>query len=277
MFENDLMDIMKPAPPAESLWQGAHKIPWDDPQFSKRMLREHLTQDHGMASRKSGAIAEQAAWIAGRLLGGGPRKLLDLGCGPGLYAPHLTAVGHIYQGIDFGPASIEYAERNFSQKGQCEFTLGDVRQADFGQGHDLVMMLFGEINVFSPGECAHILGKAHTALKPGGRLFLEAHTFDAVREIGHGSSWYKSSGGLFSDAPHVCLTENHWYESQAVALQMFHVVDLESCKLQTYRSANQAYDQDEYQSMLRKAGFSQVEFHQDWPAHNDALLAVSAI
>lgn len=276
MFENNLMDIMKPAPPAGSLWAGAHKIPWNEPGFSKRMLREHLSQEHGMASRKSGAIAQQAAWIAGRLLEGTGRKVLDLGCGPGLYASHLVKAGHVYQGLDFSPASIEYARRSFAADGQCEFALGDVCQSDYGEGHDLVMMLFGEINVFSPEECARILAKAHTALKPGGRLFLEAHTFDALREIGRGSSWYKSPGGLFSDAPHVCLAENHWYEEEAVALQIFHVVDLASGKMQTYRSANQAYDQDEYQSLLRKAGFSQVEFHPEWPAHCPELMAMSA-
>jgi hypothetical protein len=139
------------------------------------------------------------------------------------------------------------------------------------------MMLFGEINVFSPDECTRILAKAHEALTPSGRLFLEAHTPEAVRELGCGSSWYKSSGGLFSEQPHVCLTENHWYQDQAVALQIFHVVDLASGKMQTYRSTNQAYNQQEYQRLLNQAGFKQVEFHLDWPAHNKALLAVSGI
>ena len=30
-------------------WQGAYEIPWDDPDFSRRMLAEHLTQDHDVA------------------------------------------------------------------------------------------------------------------------------------------------------------------------------------------------------------------------------------
>ena len=30
-------------------WHGAYKIPWEDPDFSKRMLAEHLAQDHDMA------------------------------------------------------------------------------------------------------------------------------------------------------------------------------------------------------------------------------------
>ena len=277
MFANKLMDIMQPAPSEDSLWSGAYKIPWNDPQFSRRMLREHLTQDHAMASRKQEAIAAQAAWLAERFLSHGKRNLLDLGCGPGLYAPHLVKAGHKYHGIDFSPASIEHAQASFAAEGQCEFSLGDVRQADYGQGHDLVMMLYGEINVFSPENCARILAGTHEALKLGGRIFLEAHTPQAVMEMGQGHTWYKSAGGLFSDEPHVCLTENHWHPEQAVALQIFQVIDLATCGMQTYRSTTQAYDEDGYIGMLRKAGFRGVEFHPDWPAHSGALLAVSAL
>ena len=277
MFDHKLMDIMKPAPPADSLWSGAHKIPWNDPDFSRRMLKEHLSQDHGLASRKQEAITQQAAWLVERFLSGKGRKRLDLGCGPGLYAPHFIRAGHAYYGIDFGPASIEHAQSNYAIEGQCQFMLGDVCQVDYGRGYDLAMMLYGELNVFSPENCARILAKSHEALKPGGRLFLEVHTPEAVREMGQGASWYKSQGGLFSDAPHLCLTENHWYCEQAVALQIFHVVDLASGTMQTYRSTNQAYSNDDYQRLLREAGFGGVEFHPDWPAHNEALLAVSAL
>jgi SAM-dependent methyltransferase len=277
MFENRLMDIMKPAPKAESLWTGAHKIPWNDPGFSRRMLLEHLSQDHQLASRKSEVISQQAAWIAGRFLDGGARKVLDLGCGPGLYAPHLVKAGHTYRGIDFGPASIEHAQANYALRGQCEFLLGDVCGVEYGKDYDLAMMLYGEINVFSPENCARILAKANAALKPGGRIFLEVHTSMAVREMGQGASWYKSDSGLFSDEPHVCLTENHWYAEQAVALQIFHVVDPATCTMQTYRSTTQAYADDEYKGLLEAAGFSQVEFHPDWPSHSDALMAVSAL
>lgn len=60
-------------------WHGAYKIPWDDPDFRRRMLAEHLTQDHDMASRRAEWIDKQTAWIHDRLLNRKPARILDLG------------------------------------------------------------------------------------------------------------------------------------------------------------------------------------------------------
>ena len=67
-------------PQAEDIWDGAYKIPWDDPDFSRRMLREHLSQDHDLASRRVEWIDKQVTWIHRELLQRRPSRILDLGC-----------------------------------------------------------------------------------------------------------------------------------------------------------------------------------------------------
>ena len=78
--ENQVTFTMNPH--AEHVWDGKYKIPWDDPVFSRRMLREHLNQDHDMASRRFEWIDKQVAWIHGTTLSRQPSRILDLGCGP---------------------------------------------------------------------------------------------------------------------------------------------------------------------------------------------------
>jgi 2-polyprenyl-3-methyl-5-hydroxy-6-metoxy-1,4-benzoquinol methylase len=74
------------------------------------MLHEHLSQDHDAASRRGATIDRQVAWIHGALLlAGTPTRVLDLGCGPGLYAERLAALGHRCVGVDVSPASIAFA------------------------------------------------------------------------------------------------------------------------------------------------------------------------
>ena len=47
------------------------------------------------------------------------------------------------------------------------------------------MLLYGEPNVFRSQDLFLILRKARAALRPGGLLLLEPHTFEAVEARGH--------------------------------------------------------------------------------------------
>jgi SAM-dependent methyltransferase len=100
-----LIDIVeRTAQPAP--WTEGDNIPWSDPEFSKRMLTEHLSQDHDLASRRTETIDGHVDWIFSSVLGGHPGRVLDLGCGPGLYAHRLARRGCDCVGVDFSPASI---------------------------------------------------------------------------------------------------------------------------------------------------------------------------
>lgn len=262
-----------------TLWDGAYKIPWNDPDFSRRMLAEHLSQEHDLASRKRQMIQEQVQWIHEHICNNAPVKLLDIGCGPGLYIEQFAALDYDCCGIDFSPASIEYARNRLGDK--ARLIESDIRSVDFGGGYNLAMMIFGEFNVFSPDECRMILKKTFEALSPGGKLLLEAHTFDAVERIGRApNSWYRSGPGLlglFSDEPHICLVENRWIDKQQTALQQFHILDAADGSVKSYRSTTKAWTNDQYKRLLREAGFADVVTHSDWPVHSQDLMFLEVV
>ena len=104
----NLLDVIHRTSAPEP-WAEGDKIPWHDPAFSRRMLREHLSQAHDAASRRAIIIDEHVDWIQREVLLNRSSRVLDLGCGPGLYSSRLAQRGHTCMGIDFGPASIEYA------------------------------------------------------------------------------------------------------------------------------------------------------------------------
>ena len=240
-------------------WEEGEKIPWNDPDFSRRMLKEHLSQKYDAASRRTPTIKKHVDWIHRFVLDGKPSRILDLGCGPGLYSARLAALGHACHGIDFGPASIEYAVDHAPEN--CSYTLGDVRTTDFGSGYDLVMFIFGEFNVFMPEDAKLILSKAYAALNPGGVLLLEPQTFDAVSGLGNQpATWYSAENELFAEAPHLCLMEPFWDDEQAVAIERFYIVDAASGEVRRYSASTQAYDNDQFVTMLKDAGFHSLEF-----------------
>lgn len=244
-------------------WLEGEKIPWNDPQFSQRMLREHLSQEHDAASRRFETIEKHVAWMHHSALDGKPGKILDLGCGPGLYTSRFARLGHECVGIDFSPASIAYASENAqANKLRCTYIQQDLRLADFGGGYDLVTFIFGEFNVFRRAEIKSILEKARQALKPNGRLILEVHPFGVVRSIGEQRpSWYSTESGLFSDRPHLCLKECLWDNQHSVTIERYYIVDGSTGEVTLHSSSMQAYTDEGYRSLLGEAGFANITFY----------------
>jgi SAM-dependent methyltransferase len=249
----NLLDIfhrdMQPKP-----WAEGEKIPWNDPAFSQRMLKEHLSQKHDAASRRTPTLKKHVDWIHSFVLNGRPSRILDLGCGPGLYVARLSALGHACHGIDFSPASIEYAVKHSPEN--CTYTLGDIRSTDFGYAYDLVMLIFGEFNVFKPEDAKLVLRKACAALNPGGKLLLEVSTFDAIFEIGNQpATWYSAENELFADAPHLCLMESFWDDESSVAIERYYIVDATSGEVTRHSASSQAYENAQLLEMLKEADF----------------------
>ncbi len=243
-------------------WFEGDNIPWHDPAFSQRMLNEHLSQDHDWASRRAEKIAAQVAWIHEYALDSRPGRVLDLGCGPGLYLSRLAHLGHTGSGIDYSPASIQYAQQAAqSESSGVQYLCADLREADFGQDFDAVLFLFGEMNVFSPSHIRRILSKAYAALRPGGVLVLEPHTYEAIQAIGQSSStWYTQDAGLFSDQPHLVLEEHIWDPQEQTATSRYYIVDT-AAAVNRYAQTFQAYTARQYGSLLTSLGFRDITIY----------------
>ncbi len=256
-----LSEIVRRAP-VPAPWEEGENIPWNDPAFSRRMLDQHLSQDHDRASRPFDVIDRHVEWIHGALLKGEPGRVLDLCCGPGLYTSRLAALGHDCVGIDYSPASIEHARELSRESGaHVEYVLRDVRHAEPGDGFDLVMLIFGELNVFPPADAALLIGKAHDALAPGGKLLLEPQRYDGIRARGEGpSTWYATDGGLFSDSPHLCLDESFWDEDSRTLTTRFYIVDAATGGVHRHAMTVQAYTDKDYGRLLVDCGFDGGDF-----------------
>ncbi len=237
------------------------KLPWHDPDFSRRMLKEHLSQAHDLASRRFETIERQVRWLHEVVLSGRRSAILDLGCGPGFYLQRLAALGHDCTGIDYGPASIAYAkERADRDRLGIRYTLEDVRTAKFGRNLDLIMMLWAEFNTFSPREARTLIERSAGALSAEGQLVLEVHPLDEIRRQGQQAAAQEThQAGLFGDSPHTCQRESSWNETLQTATTRFVVRDLASDAVTTYASSAQAYTNEEFVNMLTEGGFASVE------------------
>jgi SAM-dependent methyltransferase len=250
--------------PVPDPWSEGDNIPWNDPEFSKRMLKEHLTQEHDLASRKFDRINQHINWIHHDILNEEPAKILDLCCGPGLYSNKFAGLGHQCFGIDYSPSSIAYAKNNASDgKLDCTFMEADIREADYGGGYDAAMLIYGELNVFRIPDVRMILRKGYTALKPGGVLILEPHTYECIKDLGERQpSWYTSESGLFCPTPHIALEESFWNQDQSVTTNRFFIIDAKTREVVQHAQSLQAYTNQEYETLLEECGYTNISFHR---------------
>ena len=241
-------------------WAEADNIPWHEPGFSERMLREHLDQSHDLASRRFEIIDQHVAWIHQELLSGRPSEVLDLGCGPGFYSHRLARLGHRCRGIDYSPASLRYARGIAEeQRLSCEFLEQDLRESDWGAGYDLAMQIYGEFNVFRPEQAQALLELIRRALAPGGRVLIEYQTWEGVQSgTQPPRTWEINRRGVASDAPHAVMTERFWDGDSGTHIARYHVVAVDGI-VTTLGQTTQAYHEASLRQMVEQAGLVQVQ------------------
>lgn len=255
----------RPDPPP--LWQGGGNLPWNDPDFSARMLREHLDESHGAATRQAAERAAQQDWLWSQLDLRPGSRVLDLTCGPGLYAVPLAERGAAVTGVDFSPASIAYARRLAAEAGmteRCAFIEADVRAFEPEQGaFDAALFLYGQLAVFPREEAAALLHKAAGALRPGGRLIVEL--LDPARVDKEKSSWwFTDDTGLWGERPFLHLGERRWNAAERASVERYYILHLESGATDEIVLCDQTYEAEEMAGMMRAAGFGEVESFAAW-------------
>ncbi|MBK8987723.1 MAG: methyltransferase domain-containing protein [Chloroflexi bacterium] len=248
-------------------WAYGGNLPWNDPDFSARMLREHLDQSHGAASRRTPERQIQLDWLWAALNLQPGARVLDATCGPGLYAVDLARRGCLVTGIDFSPSSIAYARQLALNEGvgdRCAFIEQDVRRYDAPVGlFDAALFLYGQLSVFKAEETAALLRQLAGALKPGGKLAVELLDPNQLDKQ-NSTWWFTDDSGLWGDQPFLHLGERIWYEAAQIALERFQILHLETGALDEVQLCDQAYSPERMMRMMQEAGFTAVTHHPAW-------------
>jgi SAM-dependent methyltransferase len=241
-------------------WDGVKaNLPWGDPEFSKRMLKEHMDPSHDQASRRPTLMTAQVSWVAtGLLKPRNAKNILDLTCGPGLWANALARRGYMVRGIDISPASIDYARKTARDEGlSATFFQADIRDAVYGSGYDAALFVYGEANTLKWEDFAQVLLKVGEALNPGGILILELKPPEAMASMA-GSSWQTRQSGLFGDYPYLWLSEAFWNQDDRTSFHRHYVVDIATTKVKEYGVSYQCYTRDDLESLLPLCGLKLV-------------------
>lgn len=240
----------KPEPftPGEALF-------WDDPHISAQMLKWHLNPESDAASRRPEIIQRSVDWLAVELGLKAGDSVLDLGCGPGLYAARLAEKGLRVTGVDYSRRSIDYARQyarennlNVEYRYQNYLTLKDENR------YEAALLIYGDLCPLSPEQRRTLLGNVRRALKPGGRFALDVTTRIHRQKNGNRNGWYAAETGFWKPGPHLVLEEGFDYPELSIFLDQAIVIE-QNGAISVYRNWFQDYDRNAIVAELERAGF----------------------
>lgn len=245
--------------------RGAGSI-WTEEHIAKQMLKAHLDKTSDGASRNIEAI-EKTVHFINKIIKKNS-TILDLGCGPGLYAERLFQLGHSITGIDFSENTIQYARNHAKQENlQIEYRCEDMFQLNYNKQFDVVMQIYGEINTFSDYEREQIFRIVRDALKPEGVFIFDVTTPIHRKKSGLSKKWYVSESGFWRENRHLVLEEGFAYEDN-IWLDQYIVMDEEEIKV--YRNWFHNYTKEDIETIVLEAGFTKVNVINSLTGESDS-------
>ena len=191
------------------------------------MLRYHLDGAVDLASRRTEFIEASFAWITQTFDLGPGTRVIDLGCGPGLYASRLARTGASVTGVDFSPRSIEYAREQAQQDGLAvDYRLGDYLELDIEPGYDLATMIMCDYCALSPEQRGRLLHRVTELLAPGGAFLFDVYslayyeTWEEMAAYGAGMM-----DGFWSAQPYYGFQNTFKYDDEKVVLEKYVIVE----------------------------------------------------
>ena len=160
-----------------ALYQQSQANIWTDPYLSQKMLEAHLDETTDGATRRGDFVRQSAAWIASQLPPDQYPQLLDLGCGPGIYAELFARQGYQVSGIDFSVRSLDYAKQSAAEKGlSIQYRQGDYTQIEFGGPFHVITLIYCDFGVLMPSARTALLKQIYASLLPGGAFLFDVFT-----------------------------------------------------------------------------------------------------
>ena len=235
---------------------------WDDEHISKGMLEAQLNPEWDAATRNHGFVTKSADWIAKTMPPARYPRLLDLGCGPGLYAEGFYLQGYQVTGLDFSRRSIAYA-REQAEKNDHAITYhyGNYLDLDFEEAFDVVTLIYCDLGVLSTEDRTKLIGKVRRALRPGGRFILDVFMPRQSEGREDSKDWSYEEGGFWHARPHLCLNTFYRYEEERTMLSQTIVVTAE--ETHCYNIWEHLFTRVEMEQDLLSAGFHSVDFFGD--------------
>ena len=247
-----------------SLYEKGTSFMWTDEYISKQLLNIHLQEDLDLGSRQKSSIIKTVDWILGKHASVSPLDILDLGCGPGLYAEKFAKAGHRVHGIDISRSSIDYARRSAGKNRlSIDYTVGSYLEHELETGkYDLILLIYTDFGVLLPDERDTLLKQVYKALKPGGIFIFDVLKGIEIEKKIVPGSWEAVTGGFWKKEAYLALSNSFLYEEEKVIL-MQHIIADNMSNCEVYRFWTHLFSENDIETLLLEFQFQNIHFRDD--------------
>jgi SAM-dependent methyltransferase len=196
---------------------------WTDSHTSQRMLEYHLNPDIDVSSRRHSFIDRSVEWMIDRFKLSKASRIIDFGCGPGLYTSRLASCGGSITGIDFSPTSISYAKVHSPKSVEYHQT-NYLKYKPSGK-FDLIIMIMCDFCALSPSQRSTMLHKFSESLSDDGFLILDVYSLSAFAQKNETIVFEKDLlNGFWAPRPYCGFQVSYKYDAEKVSLDKYTII-----------------------------------------------------
>lgn len=231
---------------------------WNDEYISKQLLKAHLDVDFEGASRSLDFINNSVDWIVKVASPDRYPNLIDLGCGPGLYAERFAQKGYKVTGIDFSERSINYAQnRNEEKNLNITYLFQSYLNMNYNEEFDIATLIYCDYGALSTKNRNILMENIYKGLKPGGKLILDVFTVNKYNDFKEIRTWeINENGGFWSSKRYMCLQDNCKY-SDYNTLEQTLVITEENENV--FYIWNKYFSKESFFAEVKDIGFKSIE------------------
>ena len=241
------------------LYEKGDSVMWTDEYISEQLLEMHLNPEIDLASRTKQSIENTIEFIV-KFCNKSDLKILDLGCGPGLYAERLAGLGHKVTGVDFSESSIKHALNQAKIKRlSIDYICKDYLTIDYKNEFDIILLIYTDFGVLIPADRERLLTNIHHALKPNGIFIFDVINMkNQEQKFQEYKSWKYENSGFWKDTPYLELTNGFNYSNDRVFLRQHIIID-QTENIKTYRFWTHYFENNDIIKILKSKGFTNIE------------------
>ncbi|OLQ93067.1 methyltransferase [Vibrio panuliri] len=197
---------------------------WTDEHIAKQMLSFHLNPDLSLASRTLPFIEASVTWLVSEFGLNETSKVIDFGCGPGLYTHRLKAKGvGTVVGLDFSKNSLKHATEQAEQASlDIEYRYGNYLEYSDSREFDLITLVMCDLCALNPTQRSELFGKFKSLLASNGSIALDVYTATRFANQNESLSLERNAmNGFWSDKDYWCIQSSFKYEEEKVTLDKY--------------------------------------------------------